>query len=211
MTVTLKGVSKRYDRHWILKNLDFSFRADKTYAITGPNGSGKSTLIQLISGSLTPTKGIIQYELKEKCIPVESIFRHLVLCAPYVQLIEEFTLEEMVIFHGSLKPYLAEINTPKAVVEILQLEQHRHKQLCDFSSGMKQRTLLGLSILSDVPLLLLDEPTTNLDRIGAEWYRDLINKFGNNRLIIISSNQYDDYSFCDYELKVDDFKPTEKR
>ena len=98
-SIQAEGLSKRFNREWIFKNLNFTFQAGKTYAITGPNGSGKSTLLQILWGQLPQTSGTLSYSIENKTISGEEIFRHVSIAAPYMDLIEEFTLTEQIQFH----------------------------------------------------------------------------------------------------------------
>lgn len=72
-----------------------------------------------------------------------------------------------------------------------------HKQIRYFSSGMKQRVKLAQAIFSDTPLLLLDEPCTNLDTDGIQLYLGLIKSHAVGKLVIVSSNDKQEYAFCD--------------
>src|SRR5690606_28190701 len=92
------------------------------------------------------------------------------------------------------------------VIELLGLERSADKEIRYFSSGMKQRTKLALACCSDTSMLFLDEPTSNLDSQGVEWYHQLIQKFSKDRLIIVASNQAHEYSFCSKFLHILDYK-----
>ncbi len=205
MTISLDKVGKRYGRDWIFRNVSFEFTSGNAYAVLGPNGSGKSTFLQLIAGNLSPTEGTIQYTDNEQKIESEDCFRHLTLCTPYLQIIEELTLSEQLDFHFKFKRPMDGITTAK-MIELLSLDAHAEKQLRYFSSGMKQRVKLCLAILSDVPVILLDEPATNLDAAGVKWYRELLNSYLKGRLLIVSSNRQDEYEFCNERLNILEFK-----
>ena len=196
MKITIDNAGKRFNFEWILQHVNITFQSGKSYAILGPNGSGKSTLLQMIAGIITPSSGFIEYSGNEKKIDDEEIFRHLSFAAPYVELIEEFTAQEMVSFQKEFKPLLPGVSFGD-VLKTAMLQNDSSKQIRNFSSGMKQRLKVSLALLADVPIVLLDEPTTNLDLRGFEWYLDLLQKFSDNRLIIVSSNLEREYSFCD--------------
>jgi len=195
MKIELTNLGKRYNREWIFRNLSFQFGINKHYAITGPNGSGKSTLLQIIAGSAMYTEGEIAYHHLDKTIEPENIFKKISFAAPYLDLVEEMTLYEFLSFHGKMKNWIDLFDTKK-IVFLLDLEKSAHKQLRYFSSGMKQRVKLAQAIFSDVPVVLLDEPTTNLDEEGIQLYKTLIENYCENRLVIISSNDKEEYSFC---------------
>jgi ABC-type multidrug transport system ATPase subunit len=205
MKITLQNIGRRFNRDWIFRNIDYTFTGGETYAILGPNGSGKSTLLQVLNGSLAPSIGSINYLMNDKPVEAEAIFNQLTLAAPYLELIEEFTLDEMTDFHFKFKPYRPGMDK-EAVVSLLALEGGGNKLIKYFSSGMKQRLKLALAFCSDTPMLMLDEPTSNLDKQGVDWYLSLVQQFAADRLTIICSNQEHEYSFCKHELNISDYK-----
>jgi ABC-type multidrug transport system ATPase subunit len=182
-----------------------SFQAGERWAILGPNGSGKSTLLKVLSGHLTPSKGDITFEDQGVRIKEEAVYKKISYAAPYIELIEEFTLEEMLRFHSKLKPFLPGF-TPASIYELLALPRSRQKEIRFFSSGMKQRLKLALAVCSDTAVLLLDEPATNLDVQGVEWYKNLISEYAAERLVIIASNDPHDAEFCGKHLNIMEFK-----
>jgi ABC-type multidrug transport system ATPase subunit len=205
MKITIDNAGKRFNFEWILQHVSITFQSGKSYAILGPNGSGKSTLLQMIAGMITPSAGFIEYSGNEKKIDEEEIFRYLSFAAPYMELIEEFTAQEMISFQKEFKPLLPGVSSHD-VLTTARLQKDASKQIRNFSSGMKQRLKVSLALLANVPVVLLDEPTTNLDLQGFEWYLDLLQKFSDGRLIIISSNLEREYSFCDERIDVMKFK-----
>src|SRR5476649_2316778 len=106
-SISLQNIGRRFNREWIFRGVDYTFENNQSYAILGPNGSGKSTLLQVLNGSLAPSEGTLGYAYKGSAVEVESAYLHLSLAAPYLELIEDFTLEEMVDFHFQFKKYIA--------------------------------------------------------------------------------------------------------
>lgn len=204
-TVQVKNASKRFHHEWIFKNLDLELFSGDTLAITGGNGSGKSTLLKCLSGAIPLTSGAIQHQSGATQIAEEQWFRSLAIATPYLELPEEFTLSEVLSFHFQFKNPLQNRSTTE-ILEILGLEKHTSKTISQFSSGMKQRVKLALAIFSEVPFLLLDEPTTNLDKQGVTWYLELIQQFTPNRIVVICSNDPIEYDFCDKKIAMEDFK-----
>jgi ABC-type multidrug transport system ATPase subunit len=205
INITLEDIGRRFNRDWIFKNINYTFTSGNSYAILGSNGSGKSTLLQVLNGSLGPSKGKISYQFKGAIIPTEAIYEHLSLAAPYLELIEEFTLNEMIDFHFQFKPLLPGLNKAE-IINLLNLNTSANKLIKYFSSGMKQRLKLALAFCADTPILMLDEPTSNLDAQGITWYRDLVQQFATNRLTIVCSNQLHEYDFCQHQLNIADYK-----
>jgi len=205
MNITLQNIGRRFNRDWIFRGLDYTFNSGQAYAILGPNGSGKSTLLQVLNASLTPSAGTINYTFQDKPVEATEVFTHLSLAAPYLELIEEFTLTEMVDFHFKFKQYKPGIDK-KELIGLLSLAKSENKLIRYFSSGMKQRLKLILAFCADTPILMLDEPTSNLDTQGVDWYLGLVEQFAHNRLTIICSNQEHEYSFCNERLSISDYK-----
>jgi ABC-type multidrug transport system ATPase subunit len=205
MKITLQNIGRRFNRDWIFRNIDYTFTSGETYAVLGPNGSGKSTLLQVLNGSLAPSAGDIKYSLGESSVEIDAVFKHVSLAAPYLELIEEFTMDEMTDFHFKFKSYRPGMDK-EAVISLLNLQGGPNKMIKYFSSGMKQRLKLALAFCSDTPMLMLDEPTSNLDSQGVDWYLNLVQQFAADRLTIICSNQEHEYSFCNQRLNISDYK-----
>ncbi len=206
MHISLSKISRKFNYEWIFRDVDFEFEQNNAYAILGSNGSGKSTLLQIISGHLHPSAGTITYSHNHIEIPVEDFFRHVTYSGPYLELIEEFTLEEMLTFHSRFRKFRHQLDV-NAVMEITGLIRNRNKPIKYFSSGMKQRVRLAIALLTESEVVLLDEPAANLDRKAVEWYRNLVSENRADRIIIVCSNsQADEYDFCTQSIVIDDYK-----
>jgi ABC-type multidrug transport system ATPase subunit len=205
MHIQLEQTGKKYNREWIFRGLSYTFQAGKKYAITGPNGSGKSTLLQTIAGSTVLSEGSIQYSTAGQTVAPENAFKNISICAPYLTLIEEMTALEFLAFHESFKSFMPGIK-PSAILEIIDLTSAASKQIRYFSSGMKQRIKLAQAIFSDVPVLFLDEPCTNLDETGYALYQSLIQNYASHKLIIVSSNDKAEYHFCEEVIDIKNYK-----
>lgn len=204
MQINLSKLGKRYNYEWIFRNLTYTFKSGSSYAILGRNGSGKSTLLTTVAGHNLYSEGEITYTLGGKTLPPDQAYRQLSLTAPYLELVEEFTLLEMLQFHTRFKPLRHHL-THLELIDRMELQRAKNKYVRDFSSGMKQRLKLGLAIYSDTPLLLLDEPTTNLDQEGVAWYQEHVAQNQEGRLIIVASNIQHEYSFCEHHLLISDY------
>ncbi|MCU0443406.1 MAG: ABC transporter ATP-binding protein [Microscillaceae bacterium] len=205
MQLKIENLGKKFQYEWIFRDLTYQFEQGQAYAILGTNGSGKSTLLQVIAGILSPSQGSISYQADNQRISSESWFRYMVFASPYLELIEEFTLLESINFHQQFKKLKNGLKV-KDFIQILGLEKSKNKPIKYFSSGMKQRLKLGLAFYSQTPILMLDEPTSNLDAQGIEWYKHEVLQNLNNRLTIICSNQPYEYNFCTNLLNINEFK-----
>ncbi|GAB3764414.1 ABC transporter ATP-binding protein [Spirosoma pomorum] len=205
ITISADQVGKKYRKEWIFRKADLTLSSGTSYTFVGPNGSGKSTLLQVLSGSLPATEGTLTYSLAGKALEGEDWFRYVSIAAPYLELIEELTLDELLAFHQTFKPFKAGLNAD-LIVDRMLLQRARHKEIKYYSSGMKQRVKLGLAFFSVSPVVILDEPTSNLDRQGIDWYRDEVRQLDGDQLLLIGSNQPEEYDFCPNVIDVMQWK-----
>jgi ABC-type multidrug transport system ATPase subunit len=203
MQISLNNTGKRYNRDWIFRHFSYDFLQGNTYAITGPNGSGKSTLLQVIAGAVIHSEGKISYSIPGKQKEIEEPYLHVAFAAPYLDLVEEMTAKEMLSFHHTFKPF---VEPAKDILGRVGLAKAADKQIRYFSSGMKQRLKLAQAFYTRSPVLLLDEPLTNLDADGIALYRELVDQYTREKMVIVSSNDPQEYAFCDHMINVSNYK-----
>lgn len=196
LSCQIDNLGKRFQREWIFRRLSVTLQAGEPVAVVGPNGSGKSTLAQIIAGHLPATEGkCLWYDEVGQLIEEADLFKRVGYAAPYLELVEEFTLLELCQFHSQFKPWLPGLDHQQ-VLELMQLDKHQQKPIKFFSSGMKQRVKLGLAFFSEAPCLFLDEPTANLDVQGVRWYLDQVDKVIPHRWVMICSNDPKEFEFA---------------
>jgi ABC-type multidrug transport system ATPase subunit len=179
--------------------------------VLGGNGSGKSTLLQVISGFVTPNEGTVIHKFSGKAIAPEKLKEHISFASPYLQLIEDFTMQELMQHVSKFKPFRNNLGAHD-IIEITGLSHAKNKLIRQFSSGMKQRLKLALAILADTSVLLLDEPVSNLDREAIEWYKKMIAGYSAGRTIMVCSNAIaEEYAFCNASINVTEFKIRKQR
>lgn len=210
ISVELQNIGKKFGREWIFRGINYRIEPAQKLVILGGNGSGKSTLLQVISGFVSPNEGKLLYHLQQqndtRNIQEEELLRYISFASPYLQLIEEFTMLEMVEHAAAFKPLMKDLKA-RDLIQLTGLDASAHKPLKQFSSGMKQRVKLALAVLSEAPLLLLDEPVSNLDKQGIEWYQQLVTDYGKEKTVIVCSNAIaEEYAFCTTQLQVGDYK-----
>jgi len=207
LSIQLNNLGKKFNKEWIFKGLTYTINAGDKVVVLGGNGSGKSTLLQVISGFITENEGEVIYKVDDKIIPVDKIKNYISFASPYIHLVEDFTLTEMIDHTKIFKPFIKDLSTEQ-IIKLLDLETAKDKFIKQFSSGMKQRLKLGVAILCDTPLLLLDEPVSNLDANAIAWYKNIIKEYSQNRTVIVASNAIqDEFFICDKQLNIADFKP----
>jgi ABC-type multidrug transport system ATPase subunit len=204
-TLTVEALSKRFNREWIFRKFNFQFKAGAKYVFTGPNGSGKSTMLQVLWGQTPQTSGSLKYHINGNSVSVEDISQHISIVAPYMDLIEEFTLFEQLAFHFKLKKIRAGVSA-EDLIDIMYLRQSRDKFISNFSSGMKQRLKLALAFYSQCSFLFIDEPGTNLDENAFEWYKNQLDLIPENVTIIMASNNAMEYGPGYQKIWIPDLK-----
>ena len=206
MEIILNQIGKRFNFNWIFKNISLAVGSGEKIVILGPNGSGKSTFLKLLSGAVLPSEGTIHWKQSGEVIEPEAIYKFISISAPYLELIEEFTLAELIDFHFSIKSSMGSISHAK-VLELTGLKNSANRRISYFSSGMIQRVKLSLAILTDSPLLLLDEPLSNLDAQATVWYQNLIREYAASKTVIVCSNsQKQEYEYCLKELNIQSYR-----
>ncbi|MFQ3214001.1 MAG: ABC-type multidrug transport system ATPase subunit [Marivirga sp.] len=191
--ITITKLSKGFNKQKLFSELSFSLKTNETLAITGANGSGKSTLLRILAGVLPPTKGTITISKNNKIVSADNLHQHINICAPYLDLIDEFTLREHLTFHSKFKEEIRDVSLEETI-QRAGLHHSYSKLVAEFSSGMKQRLKLILSLCFVGDILLLDEPTSHLDQAGKKWYQDIMKVYSKNRITIIFSNEPSEYT-----------------
>ncbi|HEV8513651.1 MAG TPA: ATP-binding cassette domain-containing protein [Cyclobacteriaceae bacterium] len=199
MKVVAENLGKRFNREWVFRNFNYEFNSGNRYVITGPNGSGKSTLMQVLWGQMQPSTGSVKYSVPDP----SEIFKSVAIATPYMDLIEEFNLEEMINFHFKFKKCRIPV---EEVLRKSELESSRLKPISTFSSGMKQRLKLALAFYSESELLFLDEPCTNLDKKSITWYHANLSLVPKETLVFIASNQEIEYPATAVKIDILSYK-----
>jgi ABC-type multidrug transport system ATPase subunit len=196
-----ENLSKQFAGQVLYNGLNLDFHSPEKYVILGSNGSGKSTLLQMLLGYVAPSQGAIQYIHNGQKILDENIYKYLAFAAPYIELPEELTAVELVDFHFSQREKIND-TTSLEILEKVGLLNAQSKYIKYYSSGMKQRLKLALAFYTHSQVLMLDEPCTNLDDEGIKIYHHLIETLTLNRMVIVASNQIEEYKFCERKLQV---------
>lgn len=202
----LDNVTMIFGRRLIFKEINFEFNNGNVYGIAGHNGSGKSTLSKIISGIIAPTKGKIIHTENEKKIIPEKLHDYLGFVSPYLVLYDEFTAEENLIHFSRIRGHKFDKEKAKHLLNHFGIYDRRNDLLKGYSSGMKQRMKFVFALMHNPRLLLLDEPTSNLDNEGKESVYQIIQEESKKNLVIIASNEETDLSYCNKVLEVEMFK-----
>jgi len=198
--IELAGVGKKYNKRWLFKDLSLSLGPEKKLALIGTNGSGKSTLLRIIAAQTSPSVGNVKYSLDGKAIPLTNAYQHISWMGPYLEVFPELTLHELFRLHFRFKSPI--VPSLEELMELLNLSGEKNKMLRYYSSGMMQRAKVGLAIFTQSRVLMLDEPTSNLDKKNASLILDLIEKYLGERIFILASNMEREYENIPRQLKL---------
>ncbi|MHA8096324.1 ABC transporter ATP-binding protein [Aquirufa antheringensis] len=200
MEILVQNLSKKFRQEFVIRQFNYTFQSRNSYAITGPNGSGKSTLLQLLAQFTLPNTGTVEMS----GVDPDLVYSQITYAAPYVELIEEYTLAEHLEIL-SKNNYLPSSITLETLERFIDLQPGRYKLIKNYSSGMRQKIKLGFALLSERPVLLLDEPTTNFDEQAKNWFFERLEQ-QRKKLIIIASNESREINFCQEKISIQEFK-----
>jgi heme exporter protein A len=205
-SIQCESISKNFGRRVIFKNLSFQFNANGVYGISGPNGSGKSTLIKIIAGINSPSTGRINHKDNQKEIIPEKLHNYLGFVSPYLVLYEEFSAWENLEQFAKIR----DIEFNKGKIELLLndflLFDRKDDLVKTYSSGMKQRMKFIFALMHSPKLILLDEPTSNLDDEGKNTVYKIIKREAEGNIVIVASNEKSDLALCSETIMIEKFK-----
>ena len=205
-SIVLKAVNltRKFDRKTIFENLNFELTPSSATAITGRNGSGKSTLIKIIANLLIQSSGELNLFDGGEKVKKENVFKYIGFVSPYLNLYDEFTgYENLKIISDIRGSGHRNIDN---VLKRVGLYNRRNDLLKIYSSGMKQRLKIAFAILHEPKIMLLDEPTSNLDLEGISVVDDIANEYKKDRILIIATNDAHERSLCGNEINLNEIK-----
>ncbi|MBM2840078.1 MAG: ABC-type multidrug transport system ATPase component [Bacteroidetes bacterium] len=203
MTLALNGVTKEFNRRSIFRDVSFSLGSGESLAITGRNGSGKSTLVKIVCGLLSPTRGTIEYVHDGKMIEGEDVRNHIGLVSPYLQLYDEFSgMENLELLSAIRSDRTLEDGRIDEVLNDVGLWERRKDLLRTYSSGMKQRLKYAFAVVHRPDILILDEPTSNLDKDGIEMVTRRVREQQKSAILIVATNDADEATWCSKKVEL---------
>jgi heme exporter protein A len=203
MTLRINNLTKSFDRKIVFENINFQLNAGDSLAVTGRNGSGKSTLIKILSGTLIPSSGDLEISEAGKTLPRDDYRKFIGLVSPYLFFYEEFTAAETLRLAARIRG--TDETKIDDILNNVGLYSSRNDAVRIYSSGMKQRLKFGFAIIHEPPILMLDEPISNLDAEGIKMAEGLVGRYRQNGIIIVATNSRDERSWCKDELNLDNY------
>lgn len=200
ITLEVSGLRKDFDRRPVFKNLNFTLSNSDSLAITGKNGSGKSTLIKVLANTYSQTSGNVKFTIDGKPVERQHFYKYIGFVSPYLNLYDEFTGYENLHFVTKLRGLQSGIIDD--VLKRVGLFERRHDLVKIYSSGMKQRLKLAFAIIHSPLILMLDEPTSNLDAEGISAVDNIAEEYKHERILIIATNDEHERSLCKSDINL---------
>ena len=202
-SLTLSGISKEFNRRSIFKDISVVLGTRESLAITGRNGSGKSTLVKIICGVLSPSKGTISFKRTDGAIAYEEMRNQIGFVSPYLQLYDEFSaLENLGLLSAIRSDPKLDGERIDASLRDVGLWERRNDLVRTYSSGMKQRLKYAFAFMHRPALLVLDEPTSNLDLDGIEMVERIVAEQKRSAMLIVATNDASEAAWCDKRIEL---------
>ena len=199
--VEFRDVSKRFGARTVLSRVSGELSAGRVLVVAGPNGSGKSTLLNILAGLVRPSRGEVAYRNGEGPIVRSRWFEHLGVAAPDMAVYEELSALENLTFFARLRRVDASRERLSALLERVGLPGREHgRTVGTYSSGMKQRVKLAQAVLHEPPVLLLDEPSSNLDAAGHETVAGLVAASRGRAAVAVATNDPREMAWADARI-----------
>lgn len=198
--INIKDVTKQYENVFAVKSLNLDLKKNSIYGLLGPNGCGKSTTMGMILGLISPTKG----QIKVFGLDVEKnrskILEKMNFISPFVDLPKKLTVEQNLKVFGNLYNVKNLKEKIPEILETLKIQKFRTRLMGELSSGQKNRVMLAKALINDPEILLLDEPTANLDPDIADFIINFLKRYAqrkNTTVIFASHNMVEVENLCD--------------
>lgn len=188
----VEGIHKSFGSRKVLKDVSFELNSPASLGVTGHNGSGKSTLMKILAQIVPPTRGKVIIEDEGKILTEDRHFEAIKMVAPEMALYEMLTAHENLTFFSTLASMKMERGEQDRLLELVGLTGRGEDLVGGYSSGMKQRLKYAVALLAKPKILLLDEPTSNLDIAGKEIVSRVIDEQRKNSILIIATNENED-------------------
>jgi heme exporter protein A len=200
----IDGLSKQYSTRWVLRNIHAELQQGDVLLITGHNGAGKSTLLRLLGGLQRPTSGTVTYIVDKEEFEPSDARSFLAMVGPDVQLYRELTAIEHLRFVNDVRGSGYSDDEQRRLLGDVGLGGSEDALVGSFSSGMQQRLRYALALMTEPAVLLLDEPTTNLDAVGIALVDRVVAEQRERGITIIATNDRRDWQYGTLQLALDE-------
>ncbi len=191
--IKLENVSKCFNKNTLFTDLNYTFKGGNIYGVSGANGSGKSTLLKIISGLLEPDSGTLNWQVNTQAIAVTDVYKQVRFYAPYVDVFDSFSILQTLDIHFQAHTMYV---SKAELLDHIGFSDIKNEPIHTLSTGMYQKLLLGLTLYTQKPILILDEPTSNLDTANQNWVFSFLKNPKPGQIMIIGSNEQRELNLC---------------
>jgi heme exporter protein A len=202
ITLEATNLGKWFGRRKVFEGIDFRLDDRGSLVITGKNGSGKTTLIKVICGLLRPTRGEVKVSHQGRKLTAEKRQNLLGLVMPDLELYGELTAFENLLFLSRMRGQNPEKEMIRERITQVGLMDRENDLVSSFSSGMKQRLKYALALSGEPQMLVLDEPTANLDAEGISMVDQIIKSQMKKAIVIIATNEQSDIKYAEKRIQL---------
>ncbi len=195
-------ITQQFNQRTIFKDISFELKSGESIVFVGPNGSGKTTLIRIICQLIRPRGGEVTFYRGDSEIPQDQLYPYLGLVGPYLQLYNNLTALENYRFFAKIRGLEIEISQFKNLMETFGLRGREMDELSSYSSGMLQRVKYVMALIHQPPILILDEPTSNLDDKGTQVVYELMQTQKKDKILIIATNEPEEFRFGEKQIQL---------
>jgi heme exporter protein A len=200
--LTIDSVSKSYGSRRVLRDVTARAATGQVLVIAGPNGSGKSTLVKMVARLVRPTDGRVLWKLDGCTLPATDVRRVVGLASPDLAFYDELSAIENLRFFARVRGVSERPELIESLLDRFGLGGRGGDLVGAYSSGMKQRLKYAFALMHDPPLLLLDEPTANLDERGVALVYDTIAQARLCKCVVIATNEPEEVRLGDVIIQL---------
>ncbi len=210
VTLEVSKLCGRYGARTVFSGVEFSLKTGDCLVVAGPNGAGKSTLLRILSGLARPHRGHVHLHVNDSA-PIffgpqdgrpDELGRYVGLASPQIEFYGELTAAENLLFYARVRGIGLDKDGVLPLLESVGLSDRGNDRVSAFSSGMKQRLRLLFALQHRPPVLLLDEPGSNLDEKGKELVARIVEDQLRSGLLILATNDPQEVLFGNQVLKL---------
>lgn len=198
----IDSVSKSYGARRVLRDVTARVVNGQVLVIAGPNGSGKSTLVKMIARLARPTDGRVLWKLDGRPLPAADVRNAIGMVSPDLTFYDELSAIENLRFFAQVRGLSAMPEFIKSLLDRFGLGGRGDDLVGAYSSGMKQRLKYAFALMHNPPLLLLDEPTANLDESGVALVHDVIAQTRLSKCVVIATNEPEEVRLGDVVIQL---------
>jgi heme exporter protein A len=200
--VDIKNLSKAYGYRKLFTGLNITVPDKSVFVVMGHNGAGKTTLLRIVCGLVPPTSGRVETVLGGRVMSASERRAALGLVSPDLELYAELTALENLEFFAGVRGIPFNREKAKELLDSVGLKGRGHDYAGTYSSGMKQRLKFAYALLHGPRILVLDEPTSNLDEAGIAMVDGVIRRQREKGIVIMATNEPREVSYADQTVSL---------